>query len=92
MEAKKQLESIRRGFSNFQEANFPSLQIESMPQSQAEWTTIMTFWSRVVRNRGAWELEGEVYTMGNTGSDTVIDAKKGTSSIGWSPTAEEKGQ
>lgn len=79
-----------------QEANFPSLQIESMPQSQAEWTTVMSFWSRLVRNRGTWELEGEVYSMGGKASDVVVeDTKQSTSTaswIGWSPTAEEKGR
>lgn len=66
VDTKRQLSSLKKGFDSVQDVSFVSQQIESMPRSDAEWKAIMTFWSRVVRNRGSWELNGEVYKTGWT--------------------------
>ncbi|UZJ54133.1 hypothetical protein CBS101457_003453 [Exobasidium rhododendri] len=97
--AKAAVASLRKGYSNVQDAYFPSSQAEAMPQTQAEWTAIMTFWSRSFRNRGKWELDETIYSIG----DAQIPAHPSTKSTsasplvnktktGWSPTAEEKGR
>ncbi|KAN0063716.1 hypothetical protein ACQY0O_003766 [Thecaphora frezii] len=36
---------------------------EAMPRNQREWDPVMRFWSRLLRNRTKWEVEGELHTI-----------------------------
>lgn len=42
---------------------------ESMPRGD-EWGLIMRFWSKFIRNRNRWEIEGE-------GSEEVYEVRSG---------------
>lgn len=56
--------TFKKAFSNVQSITFTSSNSQPrMPQSEQEWRTIMVFWSKVLRNRGKWELDGNLYTI-----------------------------
>lgn len=56
--------TFKKAFSNVQSITFPSSNSQPrMPQSEQEWRAVMIFWSKVLRNRGKWELDGNLYTI-----------------------------
>lgn len=55
---------IKKAFKNGKVVTFSSISSQPrMPQNEQEWRTIMIFWSRVLRNRAKWELDGNLYTI-----------------------------
>lgn len=75
-----------------------------MPQNEQEWSAVMQFWARLLRNRTSWELDGNLYTVSNNSthgaaSQSTSKTPTGASQTaqpaslrqtGWSPTAEQK--
>ncbi|CAO1632557.1 unnamed protein product [Parajaminaea phylloscopi] len=63
----RELAKLKRAFAHVQDSPVQvqnrSSPPSSMPSSKPEWDPIMQFWSRVLRNRSAWERSGDVYTL-----------------------------
>ncbi|PWN87070.1 hypothetical protein FA10DRAFT_269681 [Acaromyces ingoldii] len=61
--------SLSRVFANIEQASMGPVRegvTEAMPQGLSEWDPIMRFWSRLLRNRTSWELEGDLFTMSSS--------------------------
>lgn len=64
-QARSVLAAVHKAFKNVTHVNFPPkgpMLSEDMVRG-AEWPKVLEFWSRFLKNRSAWELQGDLYTV-----------------------------
>lgn len=63
--AKGQLAAVKKAFAHVTHHNYPPSQapVEEAMIRGSEWRDLHVFWSKLWRNRSAWELGGDLYTV-----------------------------